>query len=585
MTALTALVSLCLTFVIYRLAKRLVAPQSPLARISGPPKEHWLKGNLHKLFKDGLSYNLALQEEFGGAVRIYGLFGEEQLYVSDPLALQHIVGRDQHIYEETDMFIMGNKIILGEGLVSTLGEQHRKQRKMLNPVFSFANMRVMLPIIAPIADKLRARLLEQLPSDGSHEVNLLPWISRGALEYICQAGLGYSFNALEPSQNHEYTEAIKSLAPTFLRILLLRPLVPVIVRNFSLYWRNKLVDWLPIAPMKELRRLVLVMDRCCRDIFFEKKQAFSRLGGNEKSNTVNERDVGARMMDKDIMSILLRANASSSQADGLTESEILGQMNTIVVAGFDTTTSATCRILHILATKPDVQNRLRREIRQGKLEYRASQGLSDEHGWEDVHLPYDSLMALPYLDAVVRETLRVHPPTSLLGRTTRQGTTLPLSRPVRSTSGEEITSIAMPSGTNIIISILAANHNKEVWGPDASVWRPERWLNSSGERVGANSISQEAAAANNGDIKYPGVYSSMMTFLGGGRACIGFKFAEMEMKQVIASLISVMHFSPPEIYWRMDGFQVPVLRSPTGIDTEAQMPLSIRLVRDTDFAG
>lgn len=67
----------------------------------------------------------------------------------------------------------GNKLMFGEGLISTLGkllvflypclrhtysrytgEQHRKQRKMLNPVFSLANMRDLLPTIQPIADQL-----------------------------------------------------------------------------------------------------------------------------------------------------------------------------------------------------------------------------------------------------------------------------------------------------------------------------------------------------------------------------------------------------------------------------------------------
>ena len=79
----------------------------------------------------------------------------------------------------------GNKVIFGEGLISTLGtffspstqrndsystiyegEQHRKQRKILNPVFSLANMRELLPVIQPIASKMRSVLLSQLPDDG-----------------------------------------------------------------------------------------------------------------------------------------------------------------------------------------------------------------------------------------------------------------------------------------------------------------------------------------------------------------------------------------------------------------------------------
>lgn len=155
----------------------------------------------------------------------------EQLYVSDPRALHHIVVKEQDVYEEPDMFIIGNRLIFGEGLISTLGEQHRKQRKMLNPVFSMGNMRDLLPTIQPIASQLCAVITSQLPSNGGKysmftfviwaltplwyasdpkEIDLLPLISRGALEYVAQAVLGYSFGALDSSETVEYAEAIRS---------------------------------------------------------------------------------------------------------------------------------------------------------------------------------------------------------------------------------------------------------------------------------------------------------------------------------------------------------------------------------------
>ncbi|OBZ67348.1 hypothetical protein A0H81_12650 [Grifola frondosa] len=459
-------------------------------------------------------------------------------------------------------------------------EQHRKQRKMLNPVFSLANMRELLPVIQPIATKLFSVLLEQLPTDGgSKEIDLLPWMARGTLEYICQAGMGYTFHALEPSKTNEYADAIRRLAPAALRILLLRPFVPMVMRNFSLYWRNKMVDWLPIKPLRDLRDIVAVMDRGSRRIFAEKRAAMHH--GREATS---EDDLGSRMKGKDIMSIMLRANASSDSADRLTDEELLGQMNTLILAGFETTTTAICRMLYILAREPAVQARLRREIRQAKRDYAVAQGITftdESEEWKKVSLPYDILVGLPYLDAVLRETLR--------------DTTLPLQFPVRSVSGAEVSAIAVPKNTTVIMSILAANHNKEAWGEDASVWRPERWLSASGERIGfgkdADTILGEDAElahvvegtpGNKGGVKYPGVYAS-----------IGFKFAEMEMKQILTTLLSSMHFSLPsaadengvkkEIYWKMNGLQVPVVRPPHGDFMTAQVPLDVRLVREDDF--
>ena len=103
----------------------------------------------------------------------------------------------------------------------------------------------------------------------------------------------------------------------------------------------------------------------------------------------------------------------------------------------------------------------------------------------------------------------------------RQTTTLPLQFPVLSSTGEEVTSVVVPEGTSVIISILAANHNKAVWGDDASEWRPERWLNVPGQRAwsgqgheldgmpGDSAGGSTNTPGNRGGVKYPGVYASM----------------------------------------------------------------------------
>jgi|ERR1700722_18099487 len=65
----------------------------------------------------------------------------------------------------------------------------------------------------------------------------------------------------------------------------------------------------------------------------------------------------------------------------------------LIFAASDTTSSAMSRILHVLATHPTEQARLRKEVREAR----------HDHG----DLDYEALMGLPYLDAVVKETLRL----------------------------------------------------------------------------------------------------------------------------------------------------------------------------------
>lgn len=68
-------------------------------------------------------------------------------------------------------------------------------------------------------------------------------------------------------------------------------------------------------------------------------------------------------------------------------------LSTLIFAAMDTTSTSLCRILETLAEYPDAQNKLRAEL----VEAHESKG----------DLNYDDLQALPYLDAVVRETMRV----------------------------------------------------------------------------------------------------------------------------------------------------------------------------------
>ena len=70
----------------------------------------------------------------------------------------------------------------------------------------------------------------------------------------------------------------------------------------------------------------------------------------------------------------------------------------MIFAGTDTTSSALARTFDLLSTHPDVQDKLREELK----------------GWDN--MTYDEIIALPYLDAVCRETLRICAPAQIVPR-------------------------------------------------------------------------------------------------------------------------------------------------------------------------
>ncbi|KAG1751445.1 cytochrome P450, partial [Suillus paluster] len=521
----------------------------------------------------------------------------EAVYISDPLALYHVVVKDQHIFEEPDIFIMNNKAMFGEGLIATVGEQHRKQRKLLNPVFSTSNMRELLPTLQPIAHKLTSVLVAKLPDDGScKEIDMLPWLSRTALDGVCQAILGYPSNTLEAVKDDEYTEALRMLSPLISKLVYLRPYVPMVLRNFSPYWSRKLVDWLtaPWIPtemmrdVREMRRILEVMDSGSKKVFAEKKAALETSATLSPAGANHEVGHLKPSRGKDMMNIMLKANSATSSSEQLTDAELLGQTNVVVLGGLETTTFALSCCVYLLAKNPLAQARLRSEIRDAIRSTSLAQDDSSfcEHKNPPLNLSYDALMNLPFLDGVIRETLRFYPPLPHMSRSVTKATTLPLQFPVRSASGAEVSAIAIPEKSFVLISIVAANRNRKIWGDDAN----EGWDMPFDNAEVLPSKSSTPILGVKDSIRYPGVYSNMMTFSGGSRSCLGFKFAEMEIKEILATLMLRLHFALPtdpdvhghvkEIQWELRSFFAPVVKPPAGDGVTPQVPFNVRLVRE-----
>ena len=88
----------------------------------------------------------------------------------------------------------------------------------------------------------------------------------------------------------------------------------------------------------------------------------------------------------------------------------------------------------------------------------------------------EELNALPYLDLIVRETLRLHAPVTITSRMAVEDDVLPLATPLTDKHGNMVTEIPIRKGQRIIVPILALHTAKSVWGEDALefkyVWAP-----------------------------------------------------------------------------------------------------------------
>ncbi|KAG6916982.1 hypothetical protein DXG01_004411, partial [Tephrocybe rancida] len=565
---LRVLSTLLILGVSYRVGRwlfRALFSKSPFQHIPGPSPESWFKGNLGQLFNPkGLPFHQELVERFGGMVKVHGFFGvsdysphsvylgsemsdqDEQLYVSDPRALHSIVIKEQDAFEETAVFVETNKAIFGPGLVATIGDHHKKQRKIVNPIFSVTQLRQLTPIIYEVADKLSGVLekesVQRLAQTGESVLDMSEWMSRVALETVGQTILGYSFDPLDSPANNPYTSAVKELIPTIFSLSLVRQFAPFLSRLGPPAFRRKLVDWIPNQAIQKVKGMSDVMHETALEILRRKRKDIVQ---------EIEAESPEASAAKDIISVLLRANNQATASEKLSEAELTGQMTVLIFGAQDTTSSALSRILHLLSTHPEIQSNVRDEVRARLRRQRAEGDLSER-------LSYDDIMALPWLDAVIKETLRF----AVKERTI----------PYQDVDGDlHPSTVTIPVGTTLFVGIAGSNRLESVWGPDAKEWKPTRWMT-------------DAAPASSAQVRLPGVYSGMMSFLGGGRSCVGYKFAQVEMKILLSVLLTTFEFSSTDekIVWNLSQIISPSVQksrmTPEGrvTDEKKGLPLVVR---------
>ncbi|KAE9394010.1 cytochrome P450 [Gymnopus androsaceus JB14] len=530
-----------LFFVLLRLFSR---RKSGLDNLPGPVSPSWITGNFLQLFNPSAwKFHELIAKTYGSVVRLHGPFGTNGLYIFDSKAMHTVLVKNLDIFEENDGYIALVTFLKVLDLV--LGHHHQKQRKMLNPIFSAAHMRDMVPTFFEVSHKLENALKNQLQSGPQiQDVDVLSWMGRTALEIMGQAGLGYSFDPLTNEESaHPYIGIMKELLPAFMRMQFWNMnVLPYVWKIGPASFRRFIVGLLPLKDAHHLRDMADYMYNVGGEIFESKKLAL------EKGDEAVSQQIGR---GKDLISILMKENMKASEEDRLEDSEVLAQVSsdTLTFAAMDTTSTAMARLLHLLSRHPEVQDKLRQELIEAK------------HQKDGQDFSYDELVALPYLDAVCRETLRLYPPSSTAARVARQDAVIPLSKAITGLDDTEMHEIAVPSGTSIVVSILYANRNPDLWGEV----EPERWL----------APLPDALI----EARIPGVYSHLMTFIGGGRSCIGFKFSQLEMKVVISVLVESFKFCPSakdsEILWQMNHITAPVV----GKDSHPQLPIGFSLVK------
>lgn len=342
------------------------------------------------------------------------------------------------------------------------------QRKHLNPAFSYRHVKDLYPIFwAKSVEMIQGieSAINDLPEE-KRVIEIKDWASRTTLDIIGLAGMDNDFESLSHSNN--------SLNMHYRKTLVNPPMHVKLLRLLGLFINPRLLNRIPIEWNRSINESNRVIREECLKIISKKKQKF------DKKET----------MGVDILSVAMQSGAFS-------EENLVDQMMTFLLAGHETTSTALQWVIYHLSLHPGIQSRLRSEIHASL----PSSLLQDPS-----QITAPQIDSLPYLNAVCNEVLRISPSVPLT-----------LREACRDTS---IDNIPIPKGTLIVLSLEATNYNVDLWGPDAAVFNPERWLGPGKAKTGGAQSNY-----------------ALSTFIHGPRSCIGQGFSRAELACLVAAVV------------------------------------------------
>ncbi|KAH6674056.1 cytochrome P450 4A12A [Plectosphaerella plurivora] len=468
---------------------------SPLRHLPGPKDDHWLLGQYPRIAAEPtgipqIDWVNNIPNE--GIIRYTGLLNQERLLINSPKALSEVLVTKNYDFEKPSAFRWSIGRILGIGVLLAEGEEHKFQRKNLMPAFAFRHVKDLYSVFwkksregaVVMTEHILAEAAAAQPDAAADPEKPLArdtavieagaWSSRITLDIIGIAGLGHDFNAINDPDgplSQIYQNVFKPSKQAQILGLL------------GLVLPGWLVAHLPVKRNGDVAQASAVIRDTCRDLISNKKAKLAR----------------KEPADMDILSTALESGA-------FTDENLVDQMMTFLAAGHETTASAMTWVIYLLCLNPEVQSRLRAEVRE-RLPSISS----------DADITAVDIDRMPYLLAVCNEALRYYAPVPMTLREAAVDTTI---------LGHHV-----PKGTRIMLCPWATNKDASLWGPDAHKFNPDRWLTPDGSGAGVN-----ASGGASSNFAY-------MTFLHGPRSCIGQAFAKAEFACILATWIGRFEFS------------------------------------------
>ena len=362
----------------------------------------------------------ALRKEYGDIVCVQKPSGRLAYFINDPAEVRRILVRRHTRYVKGPGFERV-KMLLGNGLIVSDGDVWRRSRTMIQPAFKVQNVHRLVDVMIECSERCARRWADAAAAGDT--INITEETSRFALDLIliCIFGDDYEQKLLAAGDN-----------------------------PFAFLSDDSTRDLSVVMKIRELRKVLLAL-------------------------IAERRDTGTDRFD--FLSMYMQA--TDKEGKPFSDEELLDELFTLIVAGFETSANTLNWAWYLLAGHPDIEARLIDEARRAVPDAAA--------------VTADALGSMTYTQQVLEETLRLYPPVWLFTR--------------RATQEDELEDFDVRPGMDIYLSPYVLHRSDNIW-PDPERFDPDRF---------------ELTDAPKKDRPY-------FPFSLGPRRCLGEYFSFLEMK-------------------------------------------------------
>ncbi|KAI0837000.1 cytochrome P450 [Hypoxylon sp. FL0890] len=465
---------------------------SPLRGIPGPKDNHFLFGQLIHMYKASTPIDQYMRWSStwpdSPFIRYPILANKEILLINTVEAHRQILQTKCYDFVKPKFLerLLGE--IVGTGLLFAESHEHKRQRKMILNVFSVPNMKKLIPVFQQKAEEMTVFIERKMKENGTGNLEVQKIFSKATLDAIGVAALGIELENLRSEElKLDFLQCyFRMLAQPPLSALISFVHVHVPIRKFIPLEAN----W---GFMRAMRGVHSMLNQCIEERIRDLKST-----DREKVGGTESRDLLTYMIEE-----------REAQAEELTIADIRGHLQNFLSAGHETTSGALTWASYVLATRPDIQDKLRDEVIQNL----GTSGTPD----------YTKIERLTFLKNFLQEVLRVYTPAPATWREAAKDVVI---------CGQ-----FLPKGTQLVLSPPVTNLSPRVWGPDAREFKPERW----------DSLSGDAATP----------YGTE-TFANGPRICIGKSYSLLAFKVMMIEMLRSFRFSRSPTLEALGDKPVPV---------------------------